>query len=145
MTSLGYLEVETPMMQLLHGGAAARPFVTHHNALDIDLYMRIAPELCQFPLKQNEGRSADRRSGAAARLAADGTLGRANDVGPQVAAATLRPAQTAHAVRAPGTLASRRSTAAICWLRTRLGDPFGRCLARRCLQVSHCCVRRFRS
>ena len=45
LISLGYVEVETPMMQLLHGGAAARPFVTHHNALDIDLYMRIAPEL----------------------------------------------------------------------------------------------------
>ena len=40
-----YLEVETPMLQLLHGGAAARPFVTHSNALDIDLYLRIAPEL----------------------------------------------------------------------------------------------------
>src|SRR2546423_1774671 len=38
-------EVETPMMQLLAGGAAARPFVTHHNALDLDLYLRIAPEL----------------------------------------------------------------------------------------------------
>ena len=45
LTSLGYTEVETPMMQLQHGGAAARPFVTHHNALDIPLYMRIAPEL----------------------------------------------------------------------------------------------------
>ncbi len=45
LIGLGYVEVETPMMQLLHGGAAARPFVTHHNALDIDLYMRIAPEL----------------------------------------------------------------------------------------------------
>ena len=45
MQSQGYTEVETPMMQLLHGGAAARPFVTHHNALDIPLYMRIAPEL----------------------------------------------------------------------------------------------------
>ena len=45
LTGLGYTEVETPMMQLLHGGAAARPFVTHHNALDIPLYMRIAPEL----------------------------------------------------------------------------------------------------
>jgi lysyl-tRNA synthetase class 2 len=45
LTALGYIEVETPMMQLLHGGAAAKPFVTHHNALDIDLYMRIAPEL----------------------------------------------------------------------------------------------------
>lgn len=42
---LDYLEVETPMLQLLHGGAAARPFVTHSNALDTDLYLRIAPEL----------------------------------------------------------------------------------------------------
>jgi lysyl-tRNA synthetase, class II len=41
----GFVEVETPMMQSLYGGASARPFVTHHNALDIDLYMRIAPEL----------------------------------------------------------------------------------------------------
>ncbi len=41
----GYLEVETPMMHPLVGGAAARPFTTHHNALDIPLYMRIAPEL----------------------------------------------------------------------------------------------------
>jgi len=41
----GYLEVETPMMQPIPGGAAARPFVTHHNALDMDLYLRIAPEL----------------------------------------------------------------------------------------------------
>ncbi len=41
----GFLEVETPMMQPLHGGAVARPFVTHHNTLDIDLYLRIAPEL----------------------------------------------------------------------------------------------------
>lgn len=41
----GYLEVETPMMQPIAGGAAARPFVTHHNTLDIDLYLRIAPEL----------------------------------------------------------------------------------------------------
>jgi lysyl-tRNA synthetase class 2 len=41
----GYLEVETPMMQPLAGGALARPFVTHHNALDLDLYLRIAPEL----------------------------------------------------------------------------------------------------
>ena len=41
----GYIEVETPMMQPLYGGAAARPFVTHHNTLDIDLYLRIAPEL----------------------------------------------------------------------------------------------------
>ena len=41
----GFVEVETPMMQSIYGGAAARPFVTHHNALDIDLYMRISPEL----------------------------------------------------------------------------------------------------
>ncbi|HKA40985.1 MAG TPA: lysine--tRNA ligase [Burkholderiales bacterium] len=40
-----FLEVETPMMQPIPGGAAARPFITHHNALDIDLYLRIAPEL----------------------------------------------------------------------------------------------------
>jgi len=41
----GFVEVETPMLQLLHGGATARPFVTHSNALDTDLYLRIAPEL----------------------------------------------------------------------------------------------------
>lgn len=41
----GFIEVETPMMQPIAGGAAARPFVTHHNALDMDLYLRIAPEL----------------------------------------------------------------------------------------------------
>ena len=41
----GFLEVETPMMQALPGGAAARPFVTHHNALDLNLYLRISPEL----------------------------------------------------------------------------------------------------
>lgn len=41
----GYIEVETPMMQAIPGGAAAKPFTTHHNALDIDLYLRIAPEL----------------------------------------------------------------------------------------------------
>ena len=43
--SEGFNEIETPMLQTLHGGAAARPFVTHSNALDIDLYLRIAPEL----------------------------------------------------------------------------------------------------
>jgi lysyl-tRNA synthetase class 2 len=41
----GYIEVETPMMQPIAGGAVARPFVTHHNTLDMDLYLRIAPEL----------------------------------------------------------------------------------------------------
>jgi lysyl-tRNA synthetase class 2 len=41
----GYVEVETPMMQPIAGGAAARPFTTHHNTLDMDLYLRIAPEL----------------------------------------------------------------------------------------------------
>ncbi|UCD76306.1 MAG: lysine--tRNA ligase [Phycisphaerales bacterium] len=45
MEGRGFLEVETPMMQPVAGGAAARPFVTHHNALDIDLFLRIAPEL----------------------------------------------------------------------------------------------------
>jgi len=45
MTSRGYLEVETPMMQPIAGGAIARPFATHHNTLDMDLYLRIAPEL----------------------------------------------------------------------------------------------------
>jgi len=45
MRERGFLEVETPMMQPLAGGAAAKPFKTHHNALDIPLYLRIAPEL----------------------------------------------------------------------------------------------------
>ena len=45
MTEKGFLEVETPMMHPVAGGATARPFVTHHNALDMELYLRIAPEL----------------------------------------------------------------------------------------------------
>jgi lysyl-tRNA synthetase class 2 len=45
LDSRGFLEVETPMMQVIPGGAAARPFKTHHNTLDMDLYLRIAPEL----------------------------------------------------------------------------------------------------
>ena len=45
MNNLDFMEVETPMMQVIPGGAAAKPFVTHHNALDMDMYLRIAPEL----------------------------------------------------------------------------------------------------
>ena len=45
MNSLDFMEVETPMMQVIPGGAVAKPFVTHHNALDMDMYLRIAPEL----------------------------------------------------------------------------------------------------
>lgn len=45
LVNKGFLEVETPMMQILYGGAKAKPFITHHNALDMRLYLRIAPEL----------------------------------------------------------------------------------------------------
>ena len=45
LDSMGFMEVETPMLQSIPGGAAARPFKTHHNALDMDMYLRIAPEL----------------------------------------------------------------------------------------------------
>src|SRR5690348_3564847 len=45
LAARGFVEVETPMMQAIVGGAAARPFVTHHNTLDLDLYLRVSPEL----------------------------------------------------------------------------------------------------
>ena len=49
MDGRGFIEVETPVLNTISGGATARPFITHHNTLDIDMYMRIATEL---PLKR---------------------------------------------------------------------------------------------
>src|SRR2546423_15458821 len=57
LDALDFLEVETPMMQPIPGGASARPFRTHHNALDLDMYLRVAPEL----------RSEERRVGKECR------------------------------------------------------------------------------
>ena len=60
----GFLEVETPMMHAIPGGAAARPFMTHHNALDMELYLRIAPELYLKRLRRRRLRRASTRSTA---------------------------------------------------------------------------------
>src|SRR5690242_13594549 len=80
MTGKGYLEVETPMMQPIPGGANARPFKTHHNALDMDLYLRVAPELYLKRLvvggfeKVFEIRSEERRVGKECRYNPEFTM-----------------------------------------------------------------------
>ena len=69
LDSRGYLEVETPVLQAVAGGALARPFVTHHNALDLDLYLRIALELYLKRNHEADRREWDRRAAVIAEAA----------------------------------------------------------------------------